>query len=347
LASTRGFFIGQLIDDLGAISYQVENRARLGYTDLNRMLEDFFKDILNRVLDIHLVNLNATRSNTPGLDLGDSAAGIAFQITSDASSAKVNDTLAKITNEQSPLYKKVHILIIGKKQGSYTIDPPLAAKFGFTEDYIWDVNDLCRLALATPLLTVQDLHRLVAAEIARVRVELEVPAPDGTYPTKLADYIEPLGRPIRSDATTFFAAEATEGLLPSLDEAKKSLDELADELAKLPRISREFYAFLLDRAEEKRGIGGDCKRINADLVSRWSRYPDTDGELRILKDRGFIDLDEPTERGESAYWNIGVPCDSDFASAFFYFVEDQKLDWSRVVVGLDFSAFGPSSAFDN
>jgi hypothetical protein len=49
------------------------------------------------VLDIRLVNLNASRSNEPGLDLGDAAEKTAFQTTS----AKVNDTLAKITDEQA------------------------------------------------------------------------------------------------------------------------------------------------------------------------------------------------------------------------------------------------------
>ena len=106
MSSSRGFFIGQLVDDLAAISYQVENRARLGYTDLNRMLEDFFKDVLNAVFDIHLINLNANRSNEPGLDLGDVTAKTAFQITSDASSAKVNDTLAKITDDQAASYSQ-------------------------------------------------------------------------------------------------------------------------------------------------------------------------------------------------------------------------------------------------
>jgi hypothetical protein len=344
LASTRGFFIGQLVDDLAAISHQVENRARLGYTDLNRMLEDFFKDVLNAVLDIHLVNLNGIRSNAPGLDLGDPAAKTAFQITSDATSAKVNDTLAKITNEQAASYSQIRILIIGKKQSSYTLAPTLTAKFGVSENNIWDITELCRLAIAMPVLRLQDLHRMVAAEIARVRVELEVPAPDGTYPTKLADYIEPLGRPTRSDATVFFNSESTQGLLTSLEEAKKALDELGDKLARLPRISREFYVFLLTRADEKLSSGGDYKRINADMVSRWSRYPDTEGELRILKDQGFIDFEPPSERGESPYWHISVPGDSDFASAFFYFAEDQNLDWTRVMVGLDFSAFGPPPA---
>ena len=42
---TRGYFIGQIIDELTAVSQQVKSRAGLQLFDLNRYLEDFFKDI--------------------------------------------------------------------------------------------------------------------------------------------------------------------------------------------------------------------------------------------------------------------------------------------------------------
>lgn len=41
---TRGYFIGQVIDELTAVSQQVKSRAGLQLFDLNRYLEDFFKD---------------------------------------------------------------------------------------------------------------------------------------------------------------------------------------------------------------------------------------------------------------------------------------------------------------
>ena len=43
-------------------------------------VEDFAKEVLNRVLGLHLTNLNAERSNNPGLDLGDPAGKWAFQV---------------------------------------------------------------------------------------------------------------------------------------------------------------------------------------------------------------------------------------------------------------------------
>ena len=44
-----------------------ESRSGLQLFDLNRYLEDFFKDILNIVYDYKLINLNEERSNNPGL----------------------------------------------------------------------------------------------------------------------------------------------------------------------------------------------------------------------------------------------------------------------------------------
>jgi len=38
---TRGYFIGEIIDELANIANQVDNRCKLGLTDLNKYLEDF------------------------------------------------------------------------------------------------------------------------------------------------------------------------------------------------------------------------------------------------------------------------------------------------------------------
>ncbi|WP_180834574.1 SMEK domain-containing protein, partial [Vibrio parahaemolyticus] len=54
---TRGHLIGEIVDGLTSISQQVSTRCQLGLTDLNRYLEDFFKDYLNEALSLSLVNL--------------------------------------------------------------------------------------------------------------------------------------------------------------------------------------------------------------------------------------------------------------------------------------------------
>lgn len=113
-----------------AVSHQVQSRAGLQLYDLNRYLEDFLKAILNTVLGCNLKNLNEERSNNPGLDLGDEKQGIAFQITSTKTSDKVNETLKKAA-DQKDTFPTIYVLIVGGKQGSYTLTPELVKPFIF------------------------------------------------------------------------------------------------------------------------------------------------------------------------------------------------------------------------
>lgn len=94
---TRGHLIGEIIDNLSSLQLQVENRCSIGLTNLNKYLEDFFKEILNSIHGLSLVNLNSSRNNEPGLDLGDETNSIAFQVTSQKTVQKINATLEKLT----------------------------------------------------------------------------------------------------------------------------------------------------------------------------------------------------------------------------------------------------------
>ncbi|MBK7589515.1 MAG: SMEK domain-containing protein [Bacteroidetes bacterium] len=101
---------------------------------------------MNTVYGLNLKNLNALRSNNPGLDLGDESKEIAFQVSSQKTSTKINETLEKITKEQIALFKKVKVLIIGEKQNSYTLNKKNCKKCNFNEDEdIVDINSLLRI----------------------------------------------------------------------------------------------------------------------------------------------------------------------------------------------------------
>lgn len=129
--SSRGHFIGQIIDDLDSIASQVRQRCKLGHIDLNRVLEDFFKELLNLVYSINLRNLNNDRSNAPGIDLGDKAARIAYQITSQAKSQKINDTLRKIVPDDATAFECIRVLVIGEGQEAIRLTPILPRNTNF------------------------------------------------------------------------------------------------------------------------------------------------------------------------------------------------------------------------
>ena len=340
---TRGYFIGEIVDALSDVASQVSTRGRLGLTDLNKHAEDFFKTILNHLLSLSLVNLNADRSNEPGLDLGDKIKKVAFQITATRTSAKVNDMLKKLNDEQIKTYTKIRVLMIAGKQSSYTLDATLSARASFDKDDIWDIDDLGKLCMDLPVDVLQLVYNHVRSELARIKIELEIPDADGKYPTTLADFIEAIPKPQMSDFTKFNKLLEDEGLGEDLNETRKSFATLSAALAKLPRITREFLVMLIERreTERQRPIGGnDHVEINADKLVRISRYPDNDGELRVLESYGFVLFDEPGERGESAYWRVLLPgLELEGFLVLLEHAETIGIPLSRPLVALDFSDF--------
>jgi hypothetical protein len=338
---TRGHFIGEIVDSLSDIARQVETRTKLNLNDLPVFVESFFKEVLNHLFALQLQNLNAEKSNFPGLDLGDRVNGKAFQITAQRSSHKVNESLWKITDEALKDYPSVRILIIGTKQGSYTIDADQEKRVGFTEKQILDVNDLCKLTMDLPIDRLQSVFEQVRRETARVKVELEIPDEDGIYPTTMFDFVE--ARPVAK--LTDFAEYAAFGPVADWGLTKKAAAEefgaLAQELAHLPRITREFLAIMIERRDpERQRLSGDDFRINVDRLERLVLHPEADGELRLLQAHGFVTYDEPDHHNMSGYWDLhlqGMPRDR--YVLINEYLEAKGLSWRRLITEIDFTGF--------
>lgn len=250
---TRGILIGEIIDNLSNLSNQITFRCSLGFTDLNKVSEDFFSRFLNLVYGYNLKNLNTERSNEPGLDLGDEGKSVAFQVTSQADSAKINNTLEKITDDQQKKFKLIKILIIGEKQGTYTaIKADLIEKFQYqkrgqthSEDFVSfnlvDIKDLLRDVITLDFKDIHDIYKFIKEEIQNVFIELEVRQADGSYATSL------LGRMEVAPETKAKNAKQI------LDKGEFTGVTLADingyflKLASVTRITREIYYFIIDK----------------------------------------------------------------------------------------------------
>ena len=344
---TRGHLIGEIVDGLTSISQQVSTRCQLGLTDLNRYLEDFFKDYLNEILSLSLVNLNDERSNEPGLDLGDEVSSVAFQVTSTKTAQKVNKTL-KTTSERKKQFDEINVLVIGKKQASYQLDQSLAKSLGFTEEKIWDVDDLCKKTISLPLDRLQALYELVRRNLARVRIELEIPDEDGNFSTSIDSYIEKIPTPKMSDFKKYHAYQkgCAEEFEYTAKEVKEHFRKFSRELSQLPRITREFYAFLLERREKDdkktpRGSGlYESLWFNHNILKRVCRFPDLDDELVLLGEHGFVDIEEPMEYNESPFVRIFVPIKVDgFIYELVEYIEAKDIGFKTPIVSLDFSGF--------
>ena len=343
---TSGYFIGEIIDELAAVAHQVENRCALGLTDLNIFLENFFKEILNQIMGINLENLNAERCNAPGLDVGDSFSKIAFQITSQRKSDKINRTLKTIIEHKVRDYDEIVVLVIGRKQKSYTLNSQLCAKVRFDEKNIWDINKICKMIIDLQIDDLQSLHSYIKQEVARIKVELEVPDPDWNYPTSILNYIETIPKPLMSDFQIYYSFHKVKQ--PSewestLEDIKTDFSIFCKKLSRLPRVTREFYSFLLERRDEGYDEAWGYRvsfRFNDDKLRRICHYHDMDGDIRLLNEHDFIDVNEPDDYGQSPYLKIFAPGKSGyFLYEFIEFVEETGIGLQRPIVHLDFSSF--------
>ncbi|MEA5458211.1 SMEK domain-containing protein [Arcicella sp. LKC2W] len=294
---TRGILIGEIIDNLSNLNNQITFRCSLGFTDLNKVSEDFFAKLLNQIYSYNLVNLNVTRSNEPGLDIGDEINAVAYQVTSQADSSKINDTLGKITEKQGEKFRQIKILIIGEKQKSYTaIKSDLITKFQYTKseksepenfiDFnIVDTKDLLRDMITLDFKQIHKIYEFIKNEIQNVIIELEIPRTDGTYPTSLLTY-----REIRPETKAINARK----ILDNSDFSSLTLNKINtyfDELASVTRITREIYYFIIDEGE----FQDDTFSIYYDEAIRKINIPNKrlEQEINILSRRKLIfDIDE-------------------------------------------------------
>jgi len=218
---------------------------------LNKYCEDFIKDFLNIIYEYKLVNLNETRSNEPGLDLGDDGHKIGIQVTTDKKSAKINHTLEKITDDQKARYDRFVILILGAKQSSYDgINPELAANLQFViEKDIWDFGDLDRAIVILPLDKIKSLYDFLQSNLIRVFSDLDVGTTPSGEATSMLDQLEP--RPVNKYmGCSSLVAHINEkhGVNLMIEDKNPAYQMFYNQLAELPKITREFYYALLSRS---------------------------------------------------------------------------------------------------
>lgn len=343
---TRGYLIGEIVDDLAALGNQVKMRNAIHMFDMTVVAENFFKDVLNILLDAKFKNLNDERSNEPGLDLGEDTKRIGIQITSSASTQKVNKTLENITTVQGGKFDKFYVLGMNKRQQSYSIDPKLGTKYSFTEDNIWDLDTLARKAMDLEFDELKRLYDLVRSNTTKLKIDLEIPDENGNYTTSGYDLWEKRLAPKLGDGTAFMKYYEDVIGEASVDLAgiQKGLKELGDKLTRLPRITREFLATLYERREEresKRFRGEGWSHLLLDKVKREYGGGDLDGEFAILEDAGFLAIDgeDPDYYGPPMV-GITLPLElEELAYSFVAFVEEKQLSYRRVIGSNDLSAF--------
>lgn len=287
---TRGIIIGKIVDDIASLKYQIELRNKLKIFDLSKICEDFCKDVLNILYKLNLKNLNNTRSNNPGLDLGDTKTKIAYQITSTRSSKKIIDTLISITGKQLDSYEKFYIFILGKKMKSPKIDNNLLKKFAFeTAQNIKDFDDLLKDIMVAEMDVLDALYTLFSKEFRKIKIELEPVDKNGNYESSLYNNIEQIPNKIPTNAGKLAKLFADEYENTELN--YEAVVDLYHKLSKIPRITRELIPIIAERGKRKRfnRLEGEYGILPQSLkhISRFTNE-ELENELEILLDADIV-----------------------------------------------------------
>src|SRR5262249_54009653 len=130
------------------------------------------------------------------------------------------------------------------------------------------------------------------------KVELEVPDEDGKYPTSGFDSWELPPCPQVGAGTQFveYIVKEVGGELTDGDQQKirEAIGELARRLARLPRITREFLAMLVERREpgrSRRSLRHAGPHLILPKVERQYLGDDLKGELAILEHAELLWID--------------------------------------------------------
>lgn len=292
---TRGYYIASIIDNLALISSQIKLRSGLNLTDLNIYLEDFCKSVLNEVYGLNLKNLNAERSNEPGLDLGDIDNKIAYQITSTKKLEKIKKTLLK-SKDKASTYTTINILILQPKQESYSLkNIPYVKLFKFSEKNILDFNDLCRDIILLDLDKLEKIYNLLRKETAKVLIELEIQDMDGNYPTNLNKYIEAKPTPKFKTANKLLEYIKIENpndeMFNDIEKINKPIREILLKLKRLPRITRHILGYIYQSSEWK-DSGNSSLVMNYAKFKRETSYPEYEQDFEMLEYEELFQLVE-------------------------------------------------------
>ncbi|ESX08534.1 hypothetical protein X768_22585 [Mesorhizobium sp. LSJC265A00] len=137
--------VNKVSEYLSRLRMDVQQRNLLNLQDINIHAETFFRLLLNLVLDLDLKNLNVVRRNAMAIDLGDEGKGIAIQVTSSSSFAKIKQTHSDfLAAGLDRKFSKLIVLIIGVRKNYKKTSLGGENEFRMPLSDVWDIPYLLR-----------------------------------------------------------------------------------------------------------------------------------------------------------------------------------------------------------
>lgn len=324
---TRGTLLAKIIDDIASLKSQIETRNKLGLTELNLFCEDFFREVLNITYSLNLKNLNSERSNNPGIDLGDKRQGIAFQITSTKKSEKINNTLSSITQDQRDIYPKIKVLIIGRKQGSYSITENVI-DFSVKED-ILDLDDLLKSIVILDSDKLQGLYNYFQLEFRTLRIEFEIVDTDGNFESSYVNIVESVPNTPPQNALKYFQVKDVD-----YEESFGKVLDLYRRLSRIPKISRELLFYIAERGK----VEGFNHRFTVipEILERIFRITQKEliVDINILENEGLVFINDDEIDGRPIH---KVEISDEHLNQIFHHLLEEKESIRTLLNTMDFT----------
>lgn len=160
-----GKYFELINEKIAILKIELAQCGTSGLTNLNKHCENFVMRLLNIVYDYKLKNLNEKVATFPGLDLGSSTIGIGYQVTSEKTSQKVDDTLDKVTRfGHYNTFSDIRIFMMLGKQSSYSIKVPTLFEFDWKKN-LWDFDDVLRDIQHLPLTKLKEVFEFMESEL--------------------------------------------------------------------------------------------------------------------------------------------------------------------------------------
>lgn len=330
---TRGILIGKIVDDIATLKYQIDLRNKLGQFDLTKFCEDFFKEVLNITYGYNLVNLNKTRSNTPGLDLGDDKKRIGIQITSQNTKAKIVATYLAITGEQRKIYSDNYVVIIGNKQGSYSIEKTFQKKYNFDSSRnILDLNSLLRDIVLLDIDQLEMLYSLFLKEFRQVKIDLEPLDSKGNFESSYYNTIEKKPSSPPKNGHKFLDPKDKD-----YPKEFEKLLEIYDNLASVPRVTREILSLIVDRGKyEPSWQISNRFGIIPQILEKFLKISQAEllTEINILEDARLVSIEEGDVGERTVHYLVISPS---MLNDLFSWAKDEKQSIRTLLNTMDFS----------
>jgi hypothetical protein len=193
------------------------------------------------------------------------------------------------------------------------------------------------------LPTIRQIAEKLQEEQRRIRIELE-PEIDGKFETTIMDLVEGSPSIQRSDASILFGHDAAMDRFDAREEVEAALNGFIDTLQKLPRLTREFFGWIIDNSDKAMGVGRGEPRTNADYVERKRRDKDgMNSDFRLLEGWRFLSFeqDEPHKSGWFDFYFPGSGT-SKLGDALTDYLIQEGLSAATMFSTMNFTALGPA-----